>query len=547
VRSSAQRPGCPALEDVLLATEGHLRTAEHAIVVAHVRDCAACQQLVHDLDDLALASVGGGVSMLDDDAAVFNEPRERARFAERLHRQEQALGHRRTGMAVARWVSVAAVLALPLLVIGFLFSRSHVAIVQADELVRRAVLAQGRSSTPPQTVRFDWWPPNAPASHSFNVVQPLADLAAVERTQARAARELPASVREALAVFEFDWRRPLSLDGVLRWRASHLDRHDEVVPLPDPRFLLVRMTTIDGAPRVLELTLERETYRVVRHVLVFADNGRVEIELVPTPIDSVREAAAPPAIAPSVVSRDELDRVELDARVLLGQAGLDVRGDVRVSHSAAGVRIAGSVPSGTAYRTTRARVAALPHVQVSLVVRDPADGGVTRDAGRSASGLPALMQRLDDAASGPTLTGDAFGPTLTRAAGQVRRRLDVLQELAERYSAAEVEPLSTDARVTLNRLLDLQYDALGDDLRELNAQMTTFGAAPKAGSETLHAPPDWRFRATAARSHAISLERLMQAFVSREDAPAAQRQVLATFGALWDTLNGAAMNQAATR
>jgi hypothetical protein len=542
VRSSAERPGCPALEDVLLATEGHLRTAEHATVVAHVRDCAACQQLVRDLDDLAVASVGG-MSMLDDDVPVFNETRERARFAERLHRQEQALVHRRTGMAVARWVSIAAVLALPLLVIGFLFSRSHVAIVQADELVRRAVLAQGRSSTPSQTVRFGWWPRNAPASHSFNVVQPLADLAAVERTRARAARELPAPVREALAVYQFDWRRPLSLDGVLRWRASHLDRRDEVVPLPDLRFVLVRMTTIDGAPRALELTLERETYRVIRHVLVFADNGRVEIEVVPTPIDSVREAA----IAPSVASRDELDRVELDARVLLGQAGLDVRGEVRVSRSAAGIRIDGSVPSGTAYRTTRARVAALPHVQVSLVVRDPADGGVTRDAGRSASGLPALRQRLDDAASGRTLTGDAFGPTLTRAAGQVRRRLDVLQELAERYSAAEVEPLSADARVTLNRLLDLQYDALGDDLRELNAQMTTFGAAPKAGSETLHAPTDWRFRATAARAHAISLERLMQAFVSREDAPAAQRQVLATFGALWDTLNGATVNQAATR
>jgi hypothetical protein len=263
----------------------------------------------------------------------------------------------------------------------------------------------------------------------------------------------------------------------------------------------------------------------------------------PAESDTARQAAT--AAMAALPDRDTLDQAELDARLVLSDASLDLLRGIHVSSTQRAVRVEGVIPAPR--RRVVAKLNALPYVRVSLRAGPAADSGAAR-GGEGANAAPVTgLSRWVDYRLGDRPEKQMFVPELTRLATAVTERVHTLHTLAERYSDEAVQDLSETARGKLQKLLDRHYQLLSNDLDALDARLAILFGSTTRVFPTRRAPSDWQQRVNTGFEHAESLDRSLRDLLTLDDLPpvpanddtAEGRAVTAAFGALWDAVHSA--------
>jgi hypothetical protein len=252
--------------------------------------------------------------------------------------------------------------------------------------------------------------------------------------------------------------------------------------------------------------------------------------------ETARQTAATMGVMPD---RDTLDLAELDVRLVLSDARVDLLRGIHVSSTKKAVRVEGVIP--TPRRRLVARLNAIPNVRVSLRSGPIADG-----AGSSVREAPVTgLSRWVDYRLGDRPEKLTFVPELTRLATAVTERIHTLHDLAARYSDDTVKELSPAARAKLQKLLDRHYQSLSADLDALDARFAILFGSTTRVFPARRAPTDWQQRVISGFAHAESLDRSLRDLltldelspVPAEDDMSEGRAVTAAFGALWDAVH----------
>lgn len=251
--------------------------------------------------------------------------------------------------------------------------------------------------------------------------------------------------------------------------------------------------------------------------------------------ETARQAAM--AAMASMPDRDTLDQAELDARLVLSDANLDLQRGIRVSSTLKAVRVEG-VPAPR--RRVVARLNALPYVRVSL------RSGPMAASGADAMTVPVTgISRWVDYRLGDRPEKLTFVPEMTRLATAVTERVHTLHGLAERYSDDAVRDMSPAARAKLQKLLDRHYQSLSADLDALDARFAILFGSTTRVFPVRRAPTDWQQRVNTGFTHAESLDQSLRELLTLDDLPPVPagadmpegRAVTSAFGALWDAMH----------
>jgi hypothetical protein len=554
---------CPTLEQLLQAADCELSPEAPATVPHHLHQCAICQ--ARDRHVLrTLRDVHGYL------AGAFGEERQQARqleFQAGLHKLKQALIHQSIGWPFRRWLPMAAL--MPVLIVALLLSRTGMVVLQADEILQRAVTAERmRPRGAIQRVRIRLMPPNAlalppRASAAFTIVQELTDGVApvgpasiptsasasaagvgTAPATAVALSSVPMSLAHRLATHQFDWRRPMDVARFHAWRDRLTQRQDQVIALSDEPSLVLRTMTSDDTDLVeAEITVRREDFHVTRAAFLFDGVGRLEIEELTQWVPRTAATAAAP-VDPARLTRDLLTRAELTTRLMMAQTGLDLPGTMQVSTDLPQelVRISGAWPSAAHRRALNGRLLALPHVSVHLHLSDTDardDHGVAGHLYHLREGS-ALSQFLQQAFV-DTREREAFLPELVRLTTAVRQRLGVMQELTQRYPDVETRAFSPEARATWRQLLEWQYQQLRADMNGLDTRVRVLSGSESRAFPATTLPADWPRRAAEGLTQAVTFDRLVQELLAQQDLPSVEQargqdSLNHTFRALWEAV-----------
>lgn len=593
--SDEEEAGCPPLAELIRATDGAMPPETARVILVHLQACDRCREELRTTDALTEAAA----DYLDLEFGEHKLPR-CAQFRRQLEATSQTRPHvfapiaRVLRLPGLRWLSAAAV--GPLLLAGLMLFNTSMAVVQADALLERVALESHARPGLMQRVQVTVTPlsrepalwsrrrgatrPDAPAIAvpPFSLVRDIVDGVALPAGSPAyaAAVEPPPALKRLFDLQPVDWQRPLSVDGLRAWRRALTNKHDEIHAEGEDR-LVLRTTTMEGVLREVSLVVERDTYRVIRQLLVFEGIGRVEItELT----QSVRQTApaldggAGPGVSGGAtesgdaaadrnrIERDRLDRSEIETRIALREAGLDLGGRVRVARANDSIRVDGVVVSDSQRRDLGARLSTLQGVRVALRVGDvtaastasAANGAPASSSGSSASATtsaatnaattqPALSRWLTHTFAEGAPARDRFVPELTQLVSLVSQRLGALQDLADRYQLADIRALSPDARARLQLLLNLHYEGLTRDLVGLDIRLAVLFGSTERCVQATAAPADWPHRAVTGLAHAQALDRQVQELLMHEDLPAldttseGHEHVSRTFSALWDSVN----------
>jgi hypothetical protein len=262
----------------------------------------------------------------------------------------------------------------------------------------------------------------------------------------------------------------------------------------------------------------------------------------PAPTVPADDAETSPQTGPKgpLPDRDTLDQAELDARLVLSDASLDLLRGIRVSSTPKAVRVEGIVPAQRPRRRVAARLNALPYVHASLRA-GPAAGNGSNELGTPVTGLSRLVDiRLGDRPEKRT-----FVPKLAGLVSAITARIDTMRGFAERYSDDAVKELSPAARGKLQKLLDHHYQLLSVDLDALDEQLAILFGSRTRVFPTRRAPSDWQQRVNVGFAHAEWLDRSLRELrmldelppVPPDDDVPAGRAVTNAFGALWDAVH----------
>jgi hypothetical protein len=261
--------------------------------------------------------------------------------------------------------------------------------------------------------------------------------------------------------------------------------------------------------------------------------------------DRARQAARAAIVA--LPDRDTLDHAELDARLVLSDASLDLSRGIHVSSTRKTVRVEGVIPSPR--RRVVARLNALPYVRVSLRSGPAAAGKAAGVGAAGAAGAMAApvtgLSRWVDYRLGDRPEKQTFVPELTRLATAVAERVHTLHGLAARYSDDAVKEMSPAARAKLQKLLDRHYQSLSADLDALDARFAILFGSTTRVFPTRRAPSDWQQRVNTGSAYAESLDRSLRDLLTLDDLPPLPaddgmpegRAVREAFGALWNVVH----------
>lgn len=272
---------CPSLADLLLAAEGELPPAVQLKVSRHLRQCRGCQAMLAttaSVMDSVVRQVMKPFGETDTGDAAAEARYQR--FLDKLQTRKEQRSHRSPSASpFRRWLPLAA----GLLVAAALFSVAPGRIIQADELVKHAVSAEhARPVGFAQRLRItlasaEMLARAGVAAPAFVTEESITD-GMIATSASIAPDSQTATLISRLARHRFDWRHPLNVDEFDAWRHALTHKQDAVIDLPRSPFVTLRTTVDTGELREVELTVHRDSYRVMREVFTFDDGGKLTVE-----------------------------------------------------------------------------------------------------------------------------------------------------------------------------------------------------------------------------------------------------------------------------
>jgi hypothetical protein len=228
-------------------------------------------------------------------------------------------------------------------------------------------------------------------------------------------------------------------------------------------------------------------------------------------------------------SRDDLDRAELQVRLVLRDTDLDMQGQIRISRTPEAVRVEDSSGPADGRAAAASRIGAIPHVRLDVHAGDLS--GVTTRPESTVSRLGLRHWRGPKVSKVVTL--EAFLSDLTRSLATVRQRLAILSEVATRFPHPQSQ-MSASARGMLKQLVDRHYQCLRAELNDSRVSIAAHSGSVTVDYDATITPPRLVAHAPVALSKARTLEELVRNVIAGDDlAPADSDRINAAFGALW--------------
>lgn len=479
---------CPPLSALLRLSDGETEPGEDIALENHLWRCESCRDRLAALEAIAEECV----------SAVVPVPGAESAGHAFLTGLQEHIRSKPVQVGTAKgWFTAAA--AIPLVVLLLILSRSHTAVVQADMLVARALRAEEAMPELP-AARVRWTSNDVGRARTYDAAL------AFDGTSARLSTANQTMV-SALAPHGLDLEHPFSIKPFVSWRASLRHRRDVVREADD--LIVLETATAEGAIRMAEVAVRRDTYVVVRVAFEFEDIGRVHIEPRGTADDDVIpvKSTEPGLPAVSGLEREELDYAELRARLALRAADLDLDERLRIvpSTSQTAVRMEGVTSAGQLDKL-RELLSNVHRIELSIragAVAGTVDGPPVEISRELAGWLDRTYGTGDSEAK------RRFVPALRRSVDLVGVRLAALNGVSMRYPPSAVRAMPAKHQALFKALIDEHYRAVNETLDACGGYVAVLaGETASLAIARTSAPRDWRSRTSRALQAARDMERL---------------------------------------
>jgi hypothetical protein len=249
-------------------------------------------------------------------------------------------------------------------------------------------------------VRAERWD-NANLSSSASVVYQVVRITASGRTMDRSIyrdtrgkrqpkrvklAEKDERLKVALSEAGVDWDEPISASSYQEWHDRQHMREDRITRAGSH---LLKLTTEvpEGSVSEQSLTVRDSDFHPVSRTIAFRDSGTVEIaeldfKMLPwssvdtsvfEPIGGMETAMTTTSsrvlsfpLPPERLSEDQLDEIELGARLMLNRLNADTGEQIEIARTEQGVEVRGLVETNARKRALQTQLAAVPHLTVDL-------------------------------------------------------------------------------------------------------------------------------------------------------------------------------------
>jgi len=502
-RTSFDADGHPDENQLLLALEGELPSAEAMQIEQHLGTCWSCRARSHEMQRGILAFVEYREKRYLP--SIDTPPNDFRGFPAALKRTIAESEPTRLMARICQWIrgalrsatqvkwaaATAAILAAVIFWTQVLFSP---ATLSATELLTRAAAAQNPivsqeknelHRTVHQRLRISSGQQTIVREFSWTVGSPM--------PQARwEMQKDPAK-----------WSAPLTADGFSDWRNS-LEAKKDSVTRSGERWVL---DTAAGDNLIKEawIVLRATDFRPIEQHIRFADNRQLDFEElsfeIGSPRETRREHTVSAQMAPQVSGRPlksgsvpdvNLSDRELDVRYTMFTHRWDLDEDLLVTQTSSGVEVSGIASSTDRAISMRAILSGLPNVQI--LIKEPGATGQRAAANPSqskstaASSAPLLKDVLDKAF--PSHEGRlAFVDRCLAASDTELSHAWALRKLADRYAEAEERQLTAGAQSKLTEMVRVHLQKVGEENARLDPLIELL---PRSRSPRTEVPADWR-------------------------------------------------------
>lgn len=347
------------------------------------------------------------------------------------------------------------------------------------------------------------------------------------------------------------WDEPLSAIAFKEWHDRQALKKDEVERSGDD---LVTLTTnvSEGSVAAESLTVRRADFHPVARRVQFRESGTVEIAELDYAVlgwnavnDSIFEpipselGAVPRHLAiPSLPTREELDEVELEARLVLSRLNADSTEQLEFSRSSNGIVINGVVETKERKNSLLAQLRRLPHVTSSIFSLEE-----LASRGASERSSIASVQEYSDVAGASPLEEffrkhakaqsevSSVSRQVLDAALVVQQESSALAELLQRFSPDS--PLNEPAQAALKELLERHSNKLLDGLdaeEQAVRAINVLEGSPPDSPLAVESNKSQTLTVAAARNRALCSELISGVQSSPRPAQAIISDILASIG-----------------
>ncbi|WP_446744593.1 zf-HC2 domain-containing protein [Silvibacterium acidisoli] len=379
--------------ELTLLVTNDLPLRRRARVERHLAACNACRER-HGRFHETFSQVAM-YHALQAMQGVGEEGDKRARLEALLNQLPEQLPH--SGVARAKEVRrpEAPLNMNPILVSGLILAIASISCVFLW-------LQQSRPTITSNTllVRAEAWDSAAPHGNASGVIRQTVEISTSQRTlkctlyrDAQGKRKLRDQrvppdqelLQKKLAEARIPWSSPLSATSYQSWHDSQRVREDRI-RRSSGHLLVLTTTTPDGAVAAQSLTVRDQDFRPVSRTVFFRNSETVEIaelnySVLPwdavtnslfesgnqaegTVVAAVRPAL--PVLPPAPLTEEQLNDVELSARLALDRLHADTGEQVEISRSARGVEVHGITDTRERKHEIEAQLNMLPHVTASI-------------------------------------------------------------------------------------------------------------------------------------------------------------------------------------
>ena len=347
------------------------------------------------------------------------------------------------------------------------------------------------------------------------------------------------------------WDEPLSAIAFKEWHDRQALKRDEVERSGDD---LVTLTTnvSEGSVAAESLTVRRADFHPVARRVQLRESGTVEIAELDYAVlgwnavnDSIFEpipselGAVPRHLAiPSLPTREELDEVELEARLVLSRLNADSTEQLEFSRSNSGIIINGVVETKERKNSLLAQLRRLPHVTSSIFSLEEL---TSRGASKRSS--IARVQEYSDVAGASPLEEffrkhaktqsevSSVSRQVLDAALVVQQESSALAELLQRFrpDATLNEPAQAALKELLERHSSKLFEGLDAEEQAVRAINVLEGSPPDSPL-AVESNKSQTLTAAAARNRALCSELISGVQSSPRPAQAITSDILASIG-----------------
>jgi len=543
-------------EQIIAAIDGDSPAPFSANAARHLDSCWQCLARKQQLQDTIVRVVEYQRELV----APYLPPPARGedRFIARLDDQIQSAGRRRPRFAsYVRTIgiphmnpvlasTIVVVLALSTLLV--IWSRTGPR-VSASEFLERAEV-------------WDESPRNGEPGVVYQRIRIRAPKQTIERTLYRDVQrrrhprttepdDQEQQLKSAFSAAGVNWDEPLSAIAFKEWRDRQALKRDEVERSADDLMTLTTNVS-EGSVAAESLTVRRADFHPVARTVQFRESGTIDIAELDYAVlgwnavnDSIFEplpselGAVPHHLAiPSLPTREELDEVELQARLVLSRLNADSTEQLEFSRSSNGIVINGVVETKERKNSLLAQLRRLPHVTSSIFSLEE-----LASRGASEPSSTARVQEYSDVAGAspleeffrkhakPQKEVSSVSRQVLDAALVVQQESSALAELLQRFSpdATLNEPAQDALKELLERHSSKLFDGLNAEEKAVRAINALEGSPPDS-LPTADSNKSQTLTVAAARNRALCSELISGVQSSPRPAQAITSDILASIG-----------------